>query len=213
MGISYKLKNFIDKIYMKIFYIKTELIGIDVVTEILPQESGLDPKKVKRCTHSNTRYLNKVLRRLRINKNDSILDIGCSKGGALLCMSNFKFNRISGIEISKALVDIAKSNFNKLGNKKVEIINVDALNYDSYSKYNIFYFYNSLVEETLREVLKKILENNKYSEFFIIYNNPKYDYVFYESSLNKILDMEGNWDHRIHVYCNVKKPIKVISQI
>ena len=117
---------------MKFFHIKTKLKGGDFVTDILPEHSGLDPKKVKRCNHSYTPYLSRTLKILKINKRDSILDIGCSKGGALLCMHKYPFRKIHGIEISNKLADIAKSNFSRLGIKDIVVINIDALKFTKY---------------------------------------------------------------------------------
>ena len=201
-----KIKKLKDKVYMKIFYFRTRKKGLDFVTEISPEQNGFDPKKVKRCTHSNTPYLKKSLEYLNISHGDSILDIGCSKGAALLCMNKFPFNRIDGIEISENLADIAKSNFSIIGLTNIGIYNCDALNYSEYNNYNIFYFYNSLFPKVLQEVLEMILKIAKDKEIIFIYNNPKYSYVFENLSLFLINDLEGNWDHRIHIYSNYKKP-------
>ena len=113
--ISFRIKNFRDKFHMKLFHMKSNLRGLDFVEEILPENNGLDPKKVKRCTHSNTPYLKKALKLFKVGRKDSILDIGCSKGAALLSMHKFSFNKIHGIEISDNLANIAKKIFLYLG--------------------------------------------------------------------------------------------------
>tara|TARA_Y100000739_G_scaffold119253_1_gene102652 strand:- start:886 stop:1485 length:600 start_codon:yes stop_codon:yes gene_type:complete len=193
---------------MKIFSIKDGLRGTDFVAEILPEENGLDPTKVKRCTHSNTPYLRRALEILQISNKDSILDIGCSKGAALYCMNKFPFSKIDGIEISSKLAFIAKNNFQTLAIKNIDIFNVDALECKKYIEYNIFYFYNSLFPDILKEVLEKIIDSNTSDEIFFIYNNPRYSFVFDELKLFLINDVQGNWDHRIYIYSNVKKPTR-----
>lgn len=200
------IKNLKDKIYMKIFCLKTKKVGLDLVAEISPEQNGFDPKEVKRCTHSNTPYLRESLKSLNISNKDSVIDIGCSKGGALLCMNEFPFKKIDGIEISENLTNIAKNNCSILGLTNIGIYNCNALNYKNYNKYNIFYFYNSLFPKVLKEVLETILRIAKGKEIFFIYNNPKYSYIFEELSLFLIKDLEGNWDHRIYIYSNFKRP-------
>ena len=200
-----KLKKFIDKLNMKIFFINDRFRGTDFVAEILPENNGLDPKKVKRCTHSNTPYLRRSLEILKISNKDSILDIGCSKGAALYCMQKFPFKKIDGIEISSKLAYIAKKNFQILDIKNIRVFNVDALAYKKYSNYNVFYFYNSLFPDILKEVLEKILNSNKSNEIIFIYNNPRYSFIFKKLKLNLIYNIQGNWDHRIYIYSNVKK--------
>ena len=207
--IPFKLKRFIDKLNMKIFFINDRFRGTDFVAEILPENNGLDPKKVKRCTHSNTPYLKRALEILQISNRDSILDIGCSKGAALYCMQKFPFKKIDGIEISSKLTNIAKKNFQILNIKNVRVFNVDALAYKNYSNYNVFYFYNSLFPDILKEVLEKILNSNKSNEIIFIYNNPRYSFIFKKLKLNLIYNIQGNWDHRIYIYSNVKKSFRL----
>ena len=212
--IPFKLKKFIDKLNMKIFFINDRFRGTDFVAEILPENNGLDPKKVKRCTHSNTPYLKRALEILQISNKDSILDIGCSKGAALYCMQKFPFKKVDGIEISSKLSRIAKKNFQILNIKNIGVFNVDALAFKKYSNYNIFYFYNSLFPDMLKEVLETILNSNKSNEIIFIYNNPRYSFIFKELKLNLIYDIQGNWDHRIYIYSNFKNSFRLgLSEI
>ena len=90
--------------------------------------------------------------------------------------------------------------------KNIGIFNEDALVYKKYGNYNIFYFYNSLFPDILKEVLGNILDANKSNELFFIYNNPRYSYIFEELKLYLIFDIQGNWEHRIYIYSNVQKP-------
>ena len=203
---AFKIKNLKDRIYMKNFYLKTYLQGLDFVTEIPPEENGLNPVLVKRCTHSNTPYLKKVFKLFNINNKDSIIDIGSSKGAALLCMNKFPFKKIDGLEIAHKLVSIAKNNFCKLRIDKIEIFNIDALEFNNYGNYNIFYLYNPLIPDTLKKVIQRILNTSSNKEIYFIYNNPEYAYIFDEFSLFLVKDLQGNWQHRIYIYSNVERP-------
>ena len=80
------------------------------LTTVSPEKLGLDPKKFSRCSPSGNKYLSNVLNKLAINQYDSIIDIGCGKGSVLKILINYPFKRICGIEVSKTLADICKSN-------------------------------------------------------------------------------------------------------
>ena len=54
--------------------------------------------------------IKKILNNIEIDKKDIFVDFGCGKGRVLLIASQYKFNKIIGIEFSPELVDIARSN-------------------------------------------------------------------------------------------------------
>jgi cyclopropane fatty-acyl-phospholipid synthase-like methyltransferase len=47
---------------------------------------------------------------LNITANDSIIDIGCGKGSAMLSMLGFPFARVDGVELSQQIGSIAIRN-------------------------------------------------------------------------------------------------------
>src|SRR5260370_40018593 len=56
-----------------------------------------------------------VLQTLPISHQDSILDIGCGRGGAIITMAQYPFARIDGVEISPDLAAVAERNLARLG--------------------------------------------------------------------------------------------------
>ena len=83
----------------------------------------------------------------------------------------YKFEKIYGIEINRDLSEISKENYKKTSYKNIKFINKNCLNFKipAYSSY--IFFFNSLNEKILRQVL---LNNLKYFEKYnsILICNP-----------------------------------------
>jgi len=101
--ISYKIFRYIS-IFFEI------LKGVDFKRNI-KKSKNIFSHNYYNYEHTIKEDLINVLNDLKINKNDKILDIGCGKGYALNVMHQFNFKSIDGVELSKALSDIAKKNF------------------------------------------------------------------------------------------------------
>lgn len=99
----------------------------------------MDEGKVYRGSSSRSLELFNALNKLNVSKEDSILDIGCAKGGAIYTMYNFPFSRIDGIEISKLLASIAHKNLVKLGCDRTEIFNMNAELFEGYGNYSFLF--------------------------------------------------------------------------
>lgn len=107
---------------------------------------------------------------LNITENDSILDIGSGKGFALFIFTLFKFKKIGGVEINKIDYDICRENIDKLGlTDKISIINSDILEFNNFSDYNYFYFFNPFNEEIFSKIIETI--SNLNNSPTIIYKN------------------------------------------
>src|SRR5512143_105611 len=114
-----KLTKFIRKLTVKnVLYklrlTKEKIQGVDFATIVEPEEVGLDSKYVVHSSPSGNKYLIRLLQDLHVTNQDSILDIGCGKGSAMLAMLKFPFARVDGIELSKEIAATATRNFTKL---------------------------------------------------------------------------------------------------
>lgn len=107
--------------------------------------------------------------KLNISSNDSIIDIGSGRGYCLSIFNLFNFHKICGLEISSEDVDICKENLKNLNINNIELMNDDVLNFNNYSEYNYFYFYNPFDKFMFEQILKKIIQNNNNS--ILIYKN------------------------------------------
>ena len=143
-----------------------------------------------------------VLETLEINDNDSILDIGSGKGYALFIFTLFNFKKIGGVEINKIDYDICQENINKLElNNKISIINSDILEFNNFSDYNYFYFYNPFNEEIFNKIIEIISKLNN-SPIIIYKNIHEKDIKILEKNnfnLSKIIKGEER-DYYIYIY-------------
>ena len=94
-------------------------------------------------------------------------------------MSKFPFKKICGYDLSKELVDLAKTNMKKLGLNEVEVFVADASNFNKYDDYNYFYIYNSVPEKVFIKMMKNIKKSieKKPRNCTFIYLNPVYDNI------------------------------------
>ena len=114
-----------------------------------------------------------VLRRLRLPRDWSAVDIGSGKGGACFTLARF-FDRVTGIELSPELVEIARSNQRKLGivGPDETFLNQDARLFD-YDRFQFFYMANPFGSEVAQAVLDRIeasLERRNRPAVLLVYH-------------------------------------------
>ena len=97
---------------------------------------------------------------LQIGKMDNFLDIGSGKGGVPVYASEYNFGKISGIEVEEFLYLIAVKNLKLLGlDKRIDLYFEDALKFDKYQQFNIFYLFNPFSYDVYRQVLDRIIDS------------------------------------------------------
>ena len=119
-----------------------------------------------------------VLRRLSLPRDWSALDIGSGKGGACFTLARF-FDRVTGIELSPELVEIARSNQRKLGNVRlaVMLLNRDARSFD-YDRFQVFYMANPFGSEVAQTVLERVedsLDHHNRPAALLVYHPGQVD--------------------------------------
>lgn len=145
----------------------------------------IDDSKYVGYWSSSNHYLDIVLKRLSITSNDSILDIGCGKGHVLVRFDKYGFRKIAGLELTRRLYEIAKSNLEKTHKQNIEIYNFDAQFFDNYADYNYFYLYNPFHDAIMTKVIKKIEDTliTNPRKITIIYKNPTCHEVIIHSGI------------------------------
>lgn len=136
----------------------------------------------------------KILKKLDITKDDSILDIGCGKGLFLFYARRFNFCHIDGIEYSNELSKCAEKNILKLNDARIKVFNVDARKFDDFSKYNYFFINNPFSADIMKEVacsIKKSYIKHK-RRIVIIYQFPFSVDVFLNNGFSLIYDKFPN---------------------
>jgi SAM-dependent methyltransferase len=146
--------------------------------------------------------LERVFNEFRIMPNDAIIDIGCGKGGAIITLAKYPFEKIAGVELSPILLKIAQDNF-----KKLEIFNIylhccDASDFLELDEYNYIYMANPFPCSVMKEVVSNISDSlvRTPRRMTIIYKYPVCHSQIIESSLFKHIAVFGPYNHRFFIY-------------
>jgi hypothetical protein len=197
---------FYQKLYRKIEIIYENIIGVDFSTVTPVKEFGLDENLVVHGAPCGSRYLKNVLKKINISETDSILDIGSAKGSSIHVFTKFNFGKISGIELTAALVNIAKNNFKKLNENRVDFVCGDAIYFKKYDQYNFFYLCNPFPESIFKLFLSELLNQiSSDKNIYIIYNNPVCDHVLIDNGLYRIGQFPDAYGNGIFVYSNIDR--------
>ena len=206
-----KLRKLISKFTPERILRKSSLLimenfqGVDFSRIVWPEEVGLDSKYVGESTPTWNKYLVRLLKDLHINNQDTILDIGCGKGSAMLAMLKFPFARVDGIELSQAISETAIRNLTKLKKQRWQIFNGDAITYKDYNAYSILYLYHPFPKEIMRQVVANIHSSisGREQEMLVIYNNPVcHEDIVENGVFCKQREYPNGYGDRIFVYSN-----------
>lgn len=157
-----KLKQLIRYVrYMLIWLFVEKPRGIDF--HMRQKKIGIHSDLNNGYSLSPGRAVVPALKRINACKYDCLIDIGCGKGGVLYKATKFDLKRIAGVEIEKNIFDIAVKNFRKLKlSHRIELYNYDALDFEDYYKFNIFYLFNPFPLEIYRQIIFKIIDAAEY---------------------------------------------------
>ena len=124
------------------------------------------------------RHFRLLIKGLKLPEDSVFVDMGSGKGRVLLMASMHNFKRITGVEISSRLCEIARNNV-KIYEKKlkrplnIEVVNEDVLKYNIKNDENVFYFYkpfdNFVMETIIERIIKSLIENPR--KVWLIINN------------------------------------------
>jgi precorrin-6B methylase 2 len=204
-----KFINLCNKITLRNAYRAVEVIwdrlrGVDFSGTLEFVDLGYEPDPDHRSEPTGTLGLHRLMKKLKIRKDDAIVDIGCGKGSAMRVIRKQAFARISGIENAEKIANIAKSNFDKLKADNCEVFNQDAADFSDYGDYNFFYLFNPFSQGLMEKVILKIEDaiKDKKQEVIIIYLNPKCDAAILKSGkFTKIQESRIEWS-KVYLYSN-----------
>lgn len=156
--------------------IRMKMLGIDLRSVSLAQ-LGLPPERCRKHANSGGPQLDAILNALPISPQDSVIDVGCGKGGAILTMVKHPFRRVDGLEISTALAQVARENFRRMGIRNSEVFVCDAAEFVSYDAYNFVYLYNPFPALVMKQMLANLANSAVRAprSITLIYNNPVCD--------------------------------------
>jgi SAM-dependent methyltransferase len=138
------------------------------------RDSGLSEERSHWHSNSGGPDLDDLVRTLSISPSDTLLDIGCGKGGAMLTLVRYPFARVDGLEISPNLARIARQNLRRVGVSKANVFCGDAAEFRDLDDYNYFYLYNPFPEAVMRRMLENMRRSleRRPRKATIIYKNP-----------------------------------------
>jgi SAM-dependent methyltransferase len=165
-------------------------------------------EKITNRTHyysdSGGLEFDKIMANFRITPDDAIVDFGCGKGGILISLSKYPFSRITGVEISRELVTIAKKNIAALKIRNVEIACCDAADFKELERYNYFYFFDPFPCVVMQAVISNITKSiiSRPRKVTLIYLNPYcHELIESETVFSRMLEVP-HFEHRCFIYSN-----------
>lgn len=166
-------------------------------------ELGMDEREVHIPSPSGGMHLRRLLRDLVVEPWECALDIGCAKGSAMRDLLRLPFKRVDGLELSPDLAEVARRNFARLGERRVQVYCGDARQFRSYGEYAVFYLYNPFPPEILVQVLRPLLAQTPAgAERVVIYNNPAGHEQMLAHGFRMLRRYPDFWGHGIQVYSN-----------
>jgi tRNA A58 N-methylase Trm61 len=113
------------------------------------------------------------------------IDLGSGKGGAVITLSQFRFDEVVGLEISGELVRVARSNSTRLGLRNVRFVCADVRLFTEFDDFSHIYMYNPFPCDILKEALAHLRESlvRKPRSLILIYKNPTCHSTIVDSGL------------------------------
>jgi SAM-dependent methyltransferase len=164
---------------------------------------GLDPTRASYHKDGGGPQLRRLLSRLEIKETDSALDLGSGKGGAMVTLARCPFQRVDGVELSPALVDVARRNFAKLGLWQCHVFLGDAMTFADLDDYTVVFMFHPFSEIVFEQVLSNLNVSlrRRPRALRIVYSNPVFEGLILASGrFETEVDYRPYEDFRICVY-------------
>ncbi|MEO7308030.1 MAG: methyltransferase domain-containing protein [Ferruginibacter sp.] len=125
--------------------------------------------------------IEEILQQLPLAPRNHFLDIGCGKGRALCIAAHHGFSKVTGLDFSKDLCEIAKANLTltrqKIPSLEFAVINNDAFYYEIPDSVDCIFMFNPFDDIIMSAVVNNIFES--------LQNNPRRLYIIYVNPLHK----------------------------
>jgi len=147
--------------------------------------------------------LRRILRNVGVSSTDTILDLGCGKGGAIIALSAFPFRRIDGLDISQDLIDIARRNLSRLRINRGELHCCNATEFSDLDDYTHIFIYNPFPGKVMAVVLNNLAASfrRRPRRFVLIYRNPTCDDLIAGTDLfATVMEFNEEGNSHTHVY-------------
>ncbi len=141
-------------------------------------------------TSSEYDILTELFQKLKISRDDVIVDVGCGNGRVLGWLTaNYPQNQVIGIEIDPNVAASTKKRMRKYCH--VEVIVGNCLDKDTMQKGTVFYLFHPFHEQSMRKFAALLKERGNLDQFvdqrpLIVYHNCHCLNVFEEDPVWKI---------------------------
>ncbi len=131
-------------------------------------------------------HISNLLNNLGIDKDASILEIGCGNGRILINLALLGYRKLVGIDISPIFIEDAKNKMSKYNVEGIRFIACDILDLEKIFKANEFdvilsvwtsiigYYLNEEIDIEIFRKLRRIIKDNGY---LLILNTANRDYI------------------------------------
>jgi SAM-dependent methyltransferase len=156
-----------------LYSLQNRLRKIDL-EHVSVDDLGLPPDRAHFHSSSGGPDCARILRSLRIPRGSVGLDLGSGKGGAALTMARFPFDEVIGVELSDALIAIARANLQRAGLRHVRFVQADASEFTDLDRVTHIYMYNPFPCNVMRAVMGNVRASlsRRARELTIVYKNP-----------------------------------------
>ena len=133
-----------------------------------------------------------IFTKLKSEKLQYFLDIGCGKGRAMCIAAHYNFQQVTGIDFSKEFCEAAISNLEKtkvtFPSLQYKVINNDAFYYEIPRDADCIFLFNPFDEIIMSGVIKNIEKHRKASSknIFVVYLNPVHKKLFIKNGYKEI---------------------------
>lgn len=127
--------------------------------------------------------MKRMLRAVPVDPSRSaFLDVGCGKGMCMKCASELGYHTVAGLDLDDYLLGIARRNMARL-KLNADCIQANAVEFDGYAAYDVFYFYNPFGKSVFQQVIRKLLESQykRDREIWVVYYHPVYGELFQQA--------------------------------
>jgi len=158
--------------------------GVDTTGMINPSDLDIDPERGREAAEYQATppaMFKRIFESLDVDHREFVfVDLGSGKGAALLYASQFPFRRITGVELSKRLHDIAEENIRKFRSSSmtrcldIESRCGDATQFDLPQEPTVLYLANPFKGQVLNRVIANVQESllQNPREILIVYYHP-----------------------------------------
>ncbi len=116
-------------------------------------------------------------------KERAFIDIGCGKGMCLKAACAVGFGKVAGLELEPSIAAIGKKNMEIL-KLPATVIEGNAITFEHYDEYDVFYFYNPFSRKIFEQVIAAIDESQ--------IKRPRTIHVAYLSPVSRdLFDQDG----------------------